>query len=80
MFSLEGEEAEDPTVTVSGILLIEHLYAYILFDSSATHSFVNPAFAKKLASKLSEMDMQIYVTIPLGSTYYTDVVFKNCTI
>ena len=41
---------------------------------------VNPTFAKKLASKPSEMDMQLYVTIPLGSTYYTDVVFKNYTI
>jgi len=40
----------------------------------------NPVSAKKLASKASEMDVQLYVTTPLGSTYYTDVVFKNCTI
>ena len=26
------------------------------------------------------MDVQLYVTTPLGSTYYTDLVFKNCTI
>ena len=80
VFSLEGEEAEDPTVTVSGTLLIKHLYAHVLFDSGATHSFVNPAFAKELASKPSEMNVQLYVTTPLGSTYYTDLVFKNCPI
>ena len=80
MFSLEGEEAEDPIVTVSGTLLIKRLYAHVLFDSRATNSFVNPAFAKKVASKPSEMNVQLYVTTPLGSTYYTDVVFKNCTI
>jgi len=26
------------------------------------------------------MDVQLYVTTSLGSTYYTDVVFKNYTI
>ena len=80
MFYLEGEEAEDPTAIVSGTLFINHLYAYVLFDSSATHSFVNPVFTKKLASKPDEMNVQLYVTTPLGSTYYTNVVFKNCTI
>ena len=64
MFSLEGEEAEDPTITVSGTVLINHLYAYVLFDSSATHSFVNSAFAKKLTNKPSEIDVQLYVTSP----------------
>jgi len=31
VFSLEGEEAEDPTVTILGTLLIKHLYAHVLF-------------------------------------------------
>jgi len=80
VFSLEGEEAEDPTVTVSGTLLIKHLYAHVLFDSGSTHSFVNPIFAKKLASRPDEMDVQLYVTTPLGPTYYTDVIFRNYAI
>ena len=71
---------ENPTATVSGTLLINHLCAHVLFNSGATHSFVNPSFAKKLASKHSEMDVKLYVTTPLGSTYYTDLVFKNCAI
>ena len=80
MFSLKCEEAEDPTVAISGTLLIKHLHAPVLFDLGTTHSFVNPVFAKKLASKPSEMDVQLYVTTSSRSTYYTDVVFKNCTI
>ena len=80
MFCLEGDEVEDPTNTVSGTLLINHLYAHVLFDSGATHSFVNPAFAKELASKPSEMNVQLYVTTPFGSTHYTDLVFKDCAI
>jgi len=77
VFSLRGEEAEDTTVAVSGTLLIKRLYALVLFDSGATYSLVNPAFAKKLANKPSEMDVQLYVTTPLGSIYYTDLVFKK---
>ena len=46
VFSLRGEEAGDPIDAVSGNLLIKHLYTHILFDSGATYSFVNPAFAK----------------------------------
>jgi len=80
VFSLRGEEAEDPTVAVSGTLLIKHLYAHVLFESGATHSFVNPAFAKLLTSKLRKMEVQLYMTTPIGFAYYTDVVFKNCTI
>jgi len=80
IFYLEGEEVENSIPTVSSVLLINHLYTHILFDSGATHSFVNPAFAKKLASKPNEMDVQLYVTTPLGPTYYTDAVFKNYAI
>ena len=80
VFCLEGDEVEDPTNTVLGTLLINHLYTHVLFDSGAAHSFVNHIFAKKLASKPNEMDVQLHVTTPLGSTYYTDVIFKNCAI
>ena len=57
VFCLEGDEAENLTTTVLGTLLVKHLYAHVLFDSGATHSFVNPIFAKKLASKPNEMDV-----------------------
>jgi len=75
-----GGEAEDLTATVSSTLLVKHLYAHVLFDSGATHSFINPNFARKLASKPSEMNAQLYVTTRLGSTYHADLVFKNCAI
>jgi len=80
VFSLEGEEAEGPTVTVSGTLPIDHLYTHVLFQSGVMHSFVNPVFTKKLASRPDEMDVQLYVTTPLGSTYCNDVILRNCAI
>jgi len=55
IFCIEGEETEEPANTVLGILLVNQLYAPILFDSSAIRSFVNSIFAKKLVSKPDEM-------------------------
>jgi len=57
VFCLEGEETGDPTNTVSGTLLINHLYTRILFDSCTTHSFVNYEFANKLVNKSDEVDI-----------------------
>ena len=60
--------------------LINSIYAHILFDSDATHSFENLEFANKLASIPDEMDIQLHVINPLGSVYRTDVIFKNSII
>jgi len=54
---LVGKEAEDPTVVVTGTLLVNNLYAYVLFNSGATHSVVNSEFANKLTSELDEIDI-----------------------
>jgi len=80
VFFLKGEEIEDPTVTVSGTLLVNHLYTHILFKSGATHLFLSPKFVDKLASKPDEIDIQLYMTTPLGFAYHTDIIFKNCAI
>ena len=80
MFSMRGEEAEDPTVAVSATLFIKRLYALVLFDLGANIFFGKSCLLKKLASKPSEMDVQLYVTTPLGSVYYTDLIFKRCTV
>jgi len=80
VFSLEGAEAENPTCVVTGTILVSNLYAHVLFDSGAIHSFVNPEFAKKLSDKPNEMDILLHVSTLLGSIYRTNVVFKNCTL
>jgi len=77
---LEGEETEEATNIVLGILLVNHQYACILFDSGATHSFVNSEFVKKLASKPDVVDIQLYVTTPLGTIYHTDLIIRDWAI
>ena len=80
VFWLEGEEVEDLAATASSTPPVNHLYTQILFNSSATHSFVNPKFAKKLANKPDKMDIQLYLTTHLGSVHHTNITFKNCAI
>jgi len=47
---------------VSGTLLVNHPFTRVLFDADATHSFINPATAKRLACELDEMDVQLCVS------------------
>jgi len=53
----EEEEIEDPHTVVSGTLLVNHLFARVLFEANATHSFINPATAKRVACKFDEMEV-----------------------
>jgi len=77
---LGGKESEETTNTVSGILPVNHLYARILFDSGATHSLVSSEFAMKLASKLDEMDIQLYVRTSLGTIYHINLIIRDYAI
>ena len=48
MFALTDEEAQETPTVVTGTLLINGDSIKVLFDSSATHSFVSNIFAKSL--------------------------------
>ena len=65
---------------VLGTLLANHLFTRVLFDVSATHSFINPTTAKRLVCKLDEMDVQSCVATPVGSIYQTEGVVRNCPV
>ena len=77
---MEGEEAKDPMAIVSGTLIVNHIFTRVLFDFGATYLFVNNEFIKKLTIKPDEKDTQLYVTTPLGSVCYTNIIFKNIAI
>ena len=65
---------------MSGTLLVNQLYAHILFDSDATYSFVNSVFVRKLVSKPGELHRQHYETSPLGTIYHIDLIFQDDTV
>ena len=61
MFSIEGEEIENPNAIVTGTILVNN-YAHILFNSATTHSFINLKFANKRANEPNEMDILLCIT------------------
>ena len=55
VFALTDEEASKTPTIVIGTLLIDNYYAKVLFDSSATHSFISSSFAKSLQNRHLEI-------------------------
>ena len=51
------EELEGPRAIVLGTLLINHLFTRVLFDTGATHSFINLVTSKRLACKPEDVDV-----------------------
>jgi len=74
------DENEDPHAVVLGTFLVNTLPTRISFDVGATHSFINPGTTKRLICQLDEMDVQLCVTTPVGSTDQSELVVRNCPI
>jgi len=66
VFCLEVEEGnEDPHAVVSGMFSVNTLPTRVLFDASATHSFIDPATAKLLACVIEDMNVHLCVATPI---------------
>jgi len=65
---------------VTGIFPVNTLPTRVLFDVSATHSFINLATAKQIACAVEDMSVQLCVSTPIGSVYQTDQIVQNCSI
>jgi len=52
----------------------------VLFDAGATHSFINPATAKRLAYAIEDMNVHLCVSTPIASVYPTDQIVRGCSI
>jgi len=82
VYCLEVEEGgdEDPQAVISGTLHVNVIPVTVLFDAGATHSFVNPITVARMACKFEDLDVQLYITTPVGSVYQAGRVARNCTI
>ncbi|KAL5574069.1 hypothetical protein UlMin_023666 [Ulmus minor] len=54
--AMTKEDVETSPTVVTGIMFVYENPAYVLIDSSATHSFINPMLVKKLGKSLSILD------------------------
>ena len=61
-------------MNVSGLL------GSTLIDSGATHSFINPSFAKKVGKTSMRLDSWFSVATPIGAVMQTNSVLKGCPL
>jgi len=76
----EEDEDEDPHTVIPGTLLLNVVPITVLFDAGATHSFVNPVIAARMACDFEDLDVQLYITTSVGTVYQAERVARNCTI
>ncbi|XP_077219749.1 uncharacterized protein LOC143853939 [Tasmannia lanceolata] len=63
-----------------GTLHVASSYAYVLFDSRATHSFVSSSFAMLHSLPVMPMNHDLCVSTPVGSDLVANSISKTCPI
>jgi len=66
VFATTRQEAERTDDAVAGTLLVLQHYAFVLFDSGSTHSFVSDAFVRQACVELEPLGFELCVATPSG--------------
>ena len=65
---------------IQGIFLPFHLWARVLFDSSASHSFIVALCVKDLGLEVETLEESLHVSSPLGTRLRVDKIFQDCEL
>ncbi|KAI3707652.1 hypothetical protein L6452_26279 [Arctium lappa] len=79
-FQMTTEEAKASTDVVSGMFLLNSVPTRILFDSSASFSFVSISFCQKLSVPTSSLENAIVVELADGDQVVVRDVLKDCKL
>ena len=67
-------------VVVASTLSVCSCEARVLFDPGASHSFVSPIFASRMAWQASRMLFPLSVATPLSDELEIDIFFPSCPV
>ena len=62
------------------IIPISSIFAYTLFNTGASHSFVSPSFVLKLSIIIEPLDVELLIDTPTRGEIATDNVCKSFVI
>ena len=62
------------------MFLLSLLWARILFDSSALHSFIATSCVRKLGLEFEILEKSLYVSFPLGTRVSVDLICRGCEL
>ena len=67
-------------LVIQGMFLLSHLWARILFDSSALHSFIAASCVKELGLKVETLEKSLHVSSPLGTRVSVGLICRDCEL
>ena len=72
-------EPTNPSV-VQGMFLLSRLWARVLFDSGASHSFIVASCVNVLGLKVKSLEKPLHVSSPLGVRVRIDQICRDCEL
>ena len=60
------------------MFLLSRLWARILFDSGASHSFIAASYVKELGLEVKTLEKSLHVSSPLGTRVSVDMICRDC--
>ena len=66
--------------TIQGMFLLSRLWARVLFDSGASHSFIAASVVRELGLEIETLEEPLYVSSPLGTKVSLDLICQGCEL
>ena len=67
-------------LVIQGTFMLFHLWARVLFDSSASHSFVVASCVKDLGLEVETLEEPLHMNSPLGTKVSVDKICQDCEL
>ena len=62
------------------MFILSHLWARVLFDSGASHSFITASCARELDLEVETLEKPLYVSSPPGTRVSVDLICQGCKL
>ena len=73
-----AESTDQPVI--QGTFLLSRLWARVLFDSGAYHSFIVASVVIELGLEVETLEEPLYVSSPLGIRARIGIIFRGCEL
>ena len=62
------------------MFLLSRLWARVIFDSGASHSFIATSYVRELGLEVETLEKPLYVSSPLGTRVSVDLICRDCEL
>ncbi|KAL0534634.1 hypothetical protein IC582_028925 [Cucumis melo] len=80
VFATTRQEAEQAGTVVTGTLPILGHFAFVLFDSGSSHSFISSVFVRQMCLEVEPLGSILFVSTPSGEVMLSKDKIKACQV